>query len=84
MKNLLSRRNFLRKTSTGLASAAAVSAVGSTSLYGNIMKSADTPAVLGGTPVRTKSLAVEWPIYDDSDVKLYLEAFHSKGVVQPW
>ena len=78
MKNLLSRRNFLRKTSKGLAGAAAVSAVGSTSLYGNILKNADTPAVLGGTPVRTKPLSVEWPIYDDSDVKLYLEAFHSK------
>jgi len=76
-KKSITRRKFLKKTSFG-AAGAALSVGGTTSIYANIVKQADTPAILGGKPVRTKSLGGSWPIYDDTDVQIYLDAFHSK------
>jgi len=76
-KNSITRRKFLKKTSIGTAGAA-LSVGGTASIYANIVKQADTPAILGGKPVRTKSLSQPWPIYDDTDVQIYLDAFHSK------
>ena len=75
-KDSITRRKFLKKTSIG-ATGAALSVGGATSIYANIVKQADTPAILGGKPVRTRGLGVSWPIYDDSDVQMYLDAFHS-------
>ncbi|MFC1558499.1 DegT/DnrJ/EryC1/StrS family aminotransferase [candidate division KSB1 bacterium] len=74
-KTFFSRRTFLKKTTTSLAGMAAVSA-GASSVYANAVKKADKPAILGGTPVRTKPIDGKWPVYEDSDVKMYLDAFH--------
>ena len=77
MKNSLTRRNFLKKSTTGLAGVAALSAAAGTSLYGDIFKNTGKPAILGGTPVRTKSMSTVWPLYDAGDVRLLLDAFYS-------
>ena len=76
MKRSISRRKFLERTSFSTAGIA-LSLGGVKSLYANLAKKADTPAILGGTPVRTKPFP-SWPIYDDKDVELYLDAFRSK------
>ncbi len=73
----LSRRRFLQNTSAGIAGAAAVSAIGSTARYCYAAKGAEVPAILGGTPVRTQPFP-SWPVYDDTDVQMFLDAFHSK------
>jgi len=76
-KDSITRRKFLKKTSVG-ATGAALSVGGATSVYANIVKQADRPAILGGKPVRTEPLSKPWPMYDDTDVKLYLDAYHAK------
>jgi len=53
----VSRRRFIREASAVAAAAVAVGAVGA---YGNLVKKADTLAVLGGTPVRTEPFPT-WP-----------------------
>ena len=80
MKNkALTRRTFVKKTSIG-AAGAVLSAGGVTSIYSNIIQDVDKPAILGGNPVRPKgsNLEVSWPIYDDTDVQMYLDAYESK------
>ena len=77
MKNKsLSRRTFVKKTSVG-AAGAVLSAGAMTSIYSNVIQDIEKPAILGGNPVRPKgsSLGVSWPIYDDSDVQMFLDAF---------
>jgi perosamine synthetase len=48
-----------------------------TSLYTGIMQDSNKPAILGGIPVRPKGsvLGVSWPIFDDTDVQMYLNAY---------
>ncbi len=77
-KDSITRRKFLKKTSIG-ATGAALSVGGATSVYANIVKQADRPAILGGKPVRTEPLAKPWPMYDDTDVQMYLDAYHAKN-----
>ena len=77
-KDSITRRKFLKKTSIG-ATTAALYAGGATSIYANVVKQANQLAILGGRPVRTESLTKPWPIYDDTDEKLYLQAFHDKA-----
>lgn len=69
----MSRRNFLEKASLGTAGAILASHT-TNILYANLVKQADTPALLGGTPVRTNPFP-SWPIYDDEDIELYTSAF---------
>jgi perosamine synthetase len=79
MKNKpLTRRNFVKKTSIGTAGAVFV-AGGMTSLYSTIIQDIEKPAILGGPPVRPKGSSLEgsWPVYDESDVQMYLEAYKS-------
>jgi len=79
MKNKpLTRRTFMRKTSFGVAGAALTSN-GLASVYLNIFQDVEKPAILGGSPVRPKgsSLGVSWPVYDDTDVQMYLDAYKS-------
>ncbi|UCH62909.1 MAG: DegT/DnrJ/EryC1/StrS family aminotransferase [Fidelibacterota bacterium] len=76
MKRPISRRKFLERTSLSTAGIA-LSLSGAKSLYANLAKKADTPAILGGTPVRTKPFP-SWPIYDDKDVEIYLDALRRK------
>ena len=73
METSMSRRKFLRKTSLGTAGVAL--SLGSVkSLRGNLVQNTEKPAILGGTPVRTDSFP-SWPIYNDRDIELYLEAY---------
>ncbi len=74
---LFNRRTFLKNTPARIAGAAAFSSAASSYLYCNVMKNSDVPAKLGGTPVRTKDWP-SWPVYDDSDVQMFLDSFHSK------
>ena len=76
MKISISRRKFLERASLNTAGIA-LSLSGAKSLYANLAKKADTPAILGGTPVRTKPFP-SWPIYDDKDVEIYLDALRRK------
>jgi dTDP-4-amino-4,6-dideoxygalactose transaminase len=79
MKNKpLTRRNFVKKTSIS-AAGAAFSAGGIVSVYSGIIQDIDKPAILGGTPVRPKGSTLEgsWPVYDESDVQMYLDAYKS-------
>jgi len=76
IKKFISRRSFLKNASAGLAGTAAISALGSASLYCNAGKSS-VPALLGGTPVRTNPFP-SWPVYDNTDVQMLLDAYHSK------
>jgi dTDP-4-amino-4,6-dideoxygalactose transaminase len=80
MKNKsLTRRTFVKKTSIG-AAGAALAANGFISIYSDVLQDAEKPAILGGIPVRPKGsdLGVSWPIYDDKDVQMYLDAYKSK------
>ncbi len=77
-KDSITRRTFLKKTSIG-AAGVALTVNGTSSIYANIVQEADKPAILGGIPVRPKDkrLGASWPIYDDTDVQMYLEAYKS-------
>ena len=80
MKNKsLTRRTFVKKTSIG-AAGAALATNGFISVYSNVLQDIEKPAILGGIPVRPKGsdLGVSWPVYDDTDVQMYLDAFKSK------
>ena len=68
----------MKKTSIG-AAGVALTAGGMSSMYAGITQDADKPALLGGVPVRQKGsgLGVSWPIYDDTDIQMYLDAYKS-------
>ena len=78
-KKLLTRRRFVKTTSIGAAGAAFI-AGGMSSVYSAFVQDADKPAILGGIPVRPRgsNLEVSWPIFDDTDIQMYLDAFKSK------
>ncbi len=59
---------------------AAITTSGFSSAYSIILQDADKPAILGGRPVRPNGseLGVTWPMYDDTDLQLYLDAYKSK------
>jgi perosamine synthetase len=79
MKNKpLTRRTFMKKTSIG-AAGALLTTGGFASVYSDIIQDAEKPAILGGNPVRPKgsNLGVSWPVYDDTDIRMYLDAFKS-------
>ena len=77
--NLLSRRTFVKTTSLGVTGSA-LSIGGLSSIYLAAPQEADKLAILGGSPVRHAgtNLEVSWPIFDDTDIKMYLDAFKSK------
>ncbi len=80
MKNIpLSRRTFVKKTSIG-AAGAALATNGFASIYSFVLQDGEKPAILGGRPVRPNGsdLGVSWPMYDDTDVQMYLDAYKSK------
>lgn len=78
MKKNLSRRTFVKTASFGAG--AALTAGGMSFVYPSFIQGAGKPAILGGNPVRPKgtNLEVSWPIFDDSDIRMYLDAFKSK------
>ena len=72
-KKFLSRREFIKKNSlTGLG---AVVAMNTTPyVYSNYSRDASTPAILGGTPVRThRQTWPEWPVWNKSDEEYVVE-----------
>jgi perosamine synthetase len=77
-KKILSRREFIKKNSlTGLGAVMALSAA--PSVFSDHTKVASIPAVLGGTPVRTKPWPA-WPVWNiDTDEKQVVEVLR-KGV----
>ena len=80
MKNKqFTRRTFVKKTSIG-AIGTVIATSGFSSVYSGIIQDAEKPAILGGTPVRLKgsSLEVSWPIFEDSDIQMFLDAYKSK------
>ena len=74
----LTRRTFVKKTSI-VTAGTALTAGGLSSIYSNIIQDVDKPAILGGNPVRQKgsNLGASWPIYDDTDIQMYLDAYKS-------
>lgn len=79
MKNKkLSRRNFLLNSSMGAAGIALTSGP-LVQVFPVTFQDQDKPAILGGTPVRPKgsSLEAQWPVYDESDITMYLNAYKS-------
>ena len=76
MEISMSRRKFLKRTSLSTAGIA-LSLGSGRSQNGNLVQNADQPAILGGTPVRAEQFP-SWPIYEDHDVELYLDAYASK------
>ena len=77
--NPLTRRTFVKKASAGAAGIALTSA-GMVSFYPEIIQDVEKPAILGGKPVRPEGspLGVSWPVYDDTDIQMYLDAYKSK------
>ena len=77
--NPLTRRTFVKKASAGAAGVALTSA-GMASFYPEIIQDVEKPAILGGKPVRPEGspLGVSWPVYDDTDIQMYLDAYKSK------
>jgi perosamine synthetase len=79
-KKVLTRRTFVKKTSAG-AAVVTLAAGGISSLYACMNQGSDKPALLGGTPVRAKGsrLGVKWPIFDDTDVQMVMDAYKTKN-----
>jgi perosamine synthetase len=78
-RKLLTRRTFISNTSISVAGAALTTG-GISSVYSSFIQDADKPAILGGTPVRPAgtNLEVSWPIFDDTDIQMFLDSFKSK------
>ena len=74
----LTRRSFIKKSSAGLAGAA-LAGVGTSSLYGNVIKKTNKLALLGGTPVRAKKFPSTWPIFDENEEKALLKALRNRN-----
>ena len=74
----LTRRSFVKNTAIGAAGVALASG-GRLSVYPDVIQDIDKPALLGGTPVRPagSTLGGKWPVYDDTDIQMYLDAYKS-------
>jgi len=72
MEKSISRRSLLMGGAAGIAGASAISKA-----TGSMVKNAQTPAVLGGTPVRAHGLRNDWPVYDASDIRMLMDSFYS-------
>ncbi len=79
-KNLLTRRTFVKQTSIGTAGLT-LAVTGASSFYTCTAQGTGTPALLGGTPVRGRDLplGVKWPIFDESDIQMVVEAYKNKN-----
>jgi perosamine synthetase len=79
-KKTFTRRKFVKKTSIGVVGASLASA-GVTSIYACTNQDSDKLALLGGNPIRPKGsrLGVKWPIFDDTDIEMYVDAYKNKN-----
>jgi perosamine synthetase len=78
MRPLLTRRLFMKKTSARLTGAA-LAIAGTGSLYANSGNNSNKLALLGGSPVRTKTFEQPWPIFDENEEKALLKALRSRN-----
>ncbi|MDD2380800.1 MAG: DegT/DnrJ/EryC1/StrS family aminotransferase [Mariniphaga sp.] len=79
-KKKLTRRTFVKKTSVG-AAGFAIAASGISPFFAGMSQNSDKLALLGGNPVRPKGsvLGVKWPVIEDRDLKMYVDAFKNKS-----
>ena len=77
-KKLSTRRTFVKKTTIG-AAGVALTTSGMSSVFAGVFQDSEKLALLGGIPVRPKGSTLEanWPIYDESDIQMYLDAYKS-------
>lgn len=78
LKRRFTRREFLRKNSLAASAGLVLSTgIAPTALYAGGSRNSETPAILGGTPVRTKEWQ-KWPIWNsETDEKRVLEVLRS-------
>ena len=72
----LTRRTLILGGTAGMAGTSAFLKAGS-SFPETVVKNGHVPAVLGGTPVRSQVLHSDWPKYDASDIRMFLDSFYS-------
>jgi len=77
MKQSLTRRSFVKRTSAALVAAAAASHAPQVIVAGSV-RSADKLALLGGTPVRDTPFSETWPIFDRNEEEALLTALRSR------
>jgi dTDP-4-amino-4,6-dideoxygalactose transaminase len=78
MTRPLTRRSFIAQSTAGLTGAAlAISGAGA--VFAGGKTKADTLAMLGGTPTRSKPYPSTWPIFDENEEKALLKALHSRN-----
>jgi dTDP-4-amino-4,6-dideoxygalactose transaminase len=77
MEKSMTRRTLLLASAAGITGASSLSTKSPSPLGGSVVKQANVPAVLGGTPVRTNGLRNEWPVYEASDIRMLLDSFYS-------
>jgi len=77
MRSPLTRRSFVKETSAGLAGLGLLAQV--KSLYAGAGNKANTLALQGGTPVRSKPFSSTWPIIDEHEEKALLKALKSRN-----
>lgn len=71
------RREFLKKNSVAAAGIALTMGVSTPTVFAGKIADSTTPAILGGTPLRTRAWQ-EWPIWNpETDEKLVLEVLRS-------
>ena len=78
MKSSLTRRSFVKTTSAAMAGAAWL-AGGAKSLYAGATGKANTLALQGGAPVRSRPFSETWPIIDEREEKALLKALRSRN-----
>jgi dTDP-4-amino-4,6-dideoxygalactose transaminase len=78
MKPSLTRRSFVKKTSAGLAGISLLAATAK-SVYAAAAGNADTLALNGGTPVRSKPFSQVWPIIDEREENALVKALKSRN-----
>jgi len=78
MKPSLTRRSFVKKTSAGLAGISLLAATVK-SVYAAAAGKADTLALNGGTPVRSKPFSQVWPILDEREENALVKALKSRN-----
>lgn len=78
MKSRLTRRSFVKKASAGLAGIGLL-ATGAKPLRADAASKANTLAIHGGTPVRSKPFSQTWPIIDEHEEKALVKALKSRN-----
>lgn len=78
MNSSLTRRSFVKATSVGIAGYSLL-ATGAKSVYAAATGKANTLAMHGGTPVRSRPFSETWPIIDEREEKALVKALKSRN-----